>query len=128
MLVSVWLIYQPGLPAVPEVENERSGAVASTLRVLEVVVILPATSSDLKSTVITPSGKAALFCHAHPFTDTCALAKPDPESEPFADALAEVLTIQPFKPSTGGIAGSRVGAIVSTFTSSVSVDTFPARS
>jgi hypothetical protein len=86
------------------------------LIVLVIVVVLPALSTALKSIVYTPSTASdVLDCQAPPFTDTCALAKPDMASDPLAEIATGVVLNHPFDPVDEGITEVTAGGVVSRF-------------
>lgn len=116
IVVVVELTYQGALPVAPDVDVVNAGDVVSMFIVLVEVMVLPALSTALKLIVYTPSTVSdALDCHAPPFTDICALAKPDIASEPPTDTDTGDVTNHPFKPVGEGTPGVTIGAVVSRF-------------
>ncbi len=89
--------YQPFNPLVPLTFTFETGAMVSTEIVTVFDDILPATSRADTVTECTPSLIIADPAAAIPSTDRVALAKPEIESEPLAEAFT-CETYQPFDP------------------------------
>lgn len=75
MVVVAWLIYQPELPSIPEIEVMIVGRLASTFVTLVAVAVFPALSVDLKLIAYTPSDKDRLDCQVFPSVDNSAVGQ-----------------------------------------------------
>lgn len=117
IVVVAELTYQGAFPVVPDVVVVNAGDVVSILIVLVEIVVLPALSIALKSSVYTPSTVSdTLDCHAPPPpADTCAFARPDVASDPPAEMATGTVLNQPFDPVADGIFGVTTGSMVSRF-------------